>query len=229
MQETIHLELRQKGKANDERYFELKAGRELHVEYKKRNEKKIFAFSILALDMQGKLIYQYKKYWLILGITAVAVMLIISGLGKYLPVDFEAYILYILSGLFFAALLFFMLLIYTFKCRYVFISIHTKLPLVEFWVNNPSRREYHEFITALEKGIKLYRAKMNIAYDKQLAGELRTLRRVTEAGMLSESVYLAAKAKLLLLSDVRYQSFSEEGKPVVPDSSDKKQPVSNNP
>ncbi len=194
MQDKMYLMLRQNGKAKDERYYELRAGRELHVVHGKKK----FALSLLALDDQGRRIYQYKKRWLILGIMAIAAMLLFSKLGQYWSVSIVPYLL---SGLFFAALLFFMLLVYTFQRSYVFLSIHTRLPLVEFWINNPTRKEYHKFISALEHAIKQHRAEMKIPHDKQLAGELRSLRRVMEAGMLSESVYLAAKAKLLLLSD----------------------------
>jgi len=210
MQGKTGLILQQKGKADDERRYELKAGRELHVVQKKQNKKKKFGISILALHDQGKRVYQYKKRWLILGMGTVAVMLISPELGKHVPFIPVPYMLYILSGLFFAAILFFMLLVHTFRCRYVFSSIYTNLPLVEFWINKPSRKEYQDFIAALESSIKQHKEFMKIAYDKQLAGELRTLRRVTEAGMLSESVYLAAKAKLLLMSDMRYRPSTDK-------------------
>lgn len=210
MQDNTGLMLRQKGKANEERRFELKAGCELHVVHKNHNKKNKFAFSILAMADQGKRVYQYKKRWLMLGVVTVMMLLLLPVAVKHVPFNVDPYILYIMSGLSFTALLFFMLLIYTFKRSYVFSSIYTKLPLIEFWVNNPSRKEYQGFIAGLESRIKQHKELMKITYDKQLAGELRTLRRVTEAGMLSESVYLAAKAKLLLMSDVDYYPSPEK-------------------
>lgn len=206
MQNKSNWVLQQKNKTREQRHFELKAGRELHIVHTKNNKKKKYAFSILAMCDQGKRIYQFKKRWLILALGTILIMLLFPRVQYILPFNIEHFVLYILSGLFFAALLFFMLLVHTFKRRYVFCSIHTRLPLVEFWINNPSRKEYKDFISALEDNIKQHKEEMHIAYDKQLAGELRTLRRVTEVGMLSESVYLAAKAKLLLMSDVNFQS-----------------------
>lgn len=194
--------LHQQAKNREQSYFELKSGRELHITRSKNNKTKKYAFSILALADKGKKIYQFKKRWLVLGLLSMALMAALPQLQPFMPTILENYFSYILASLFFSALLFFMLLYYTFEQRYVFNSVYTKLPLVEFWVNQPSRKAYQEFITLLENTITEHKQEMHIPYDKQLAGELRTLRRVTEAGILSQSVYLAAKAKLLIMSDI---------------------------
>ena len=205
------MELHQQAKNGEQRHFELKAGRELHVTQSKNQKTSRYAFSILAMRDQGKKVYQFQKRWLVLGLIPIAIMAALPQLQPYLPVDFRPYGLHILSGLFFLSLLFFMLLVNTFKRRYVFYSIHTRLPLVEFWMNEPSRKEFHHFISTLEDTIKQHKSEMSIPYHRQLAGETRTLRRVTEAGVLSESVYQAAKAKLLIMSDVNYRhSASKE-------------------
>ena len=205
MQNKTNLVLDQKITPHEQCHFELKAGRELHVVHTRQDKTTKYAFSILAMHAQGKRIYQFKKRWLLLALGTLLVMPLFPQILLHLPAGIEHYSLSILLVLFFTAMLFFMLLVRSFKNRYVFYSAHTRLPLVEFWVNNPTRKEFQQFIAALEDGIRLHRQEMNIAYDKQLAGELRTLRRVTEAGILSESVYLAAKAKLLIMSDVNYR------------------------
>lgn len=211
MQDKTNLVLNQTANAREQRGFELKAGRELHVVHTRQNKTRNYAFSLLAVHEPGKHIYQFKKRWLILALGMLVVMLLFPQIQGYLPAGVGQYALSILLVLFFGALLFFMLLVHSFSRRYVFYSVHTRLPLVEFWVNNPSRKEFQHFISALESGIRQHRDEMNITYDKQLAGELRTLRRVTEAGMLSESVYLAAKAKLLLMSDMNYRPSANKG------------------
>lgn len=210
MQDNTNLFLHQQGKTSEQRHFELKAGRELHITHSKSHKTRKYAFSILALLEQGKRIYQFKKRWLILGLCTMTVILLFPQIQHHLPFDPEPYAIYILAGLFFMALMFFMLLVNTFRRHYVLLSSHTRLPLAEFWVNNPSRKDFQNFISELEKRIKQHKAEMNIPYDKQLAGELRTLRRVTEAGFLSESVYQAARAKLLLMSDINYQPPTKE-------------------
>ena len=203
MQDKISLMLSQKGKANEERRFELKAGRELHVVHKTQGQNNKYGLSVLALHDQGRRVYEYKKRWLVLGLVFVTAMLAFPFSANFLPTHLEPYSLYILIGMFCSALLFFMLLVNTFKRRYIFYSIYTNLPLVELWINRPSRKDFQSFVTELENSIRQHKQSMKIAYDKQLAGELRTLRRVSEAGMLSQSVYLAAKAKLLLMSDMQ--------------------------
>jgi len=210
MQDKTSLTLSQHGKGNEQRHFELKAGRELHVVQEGSVGTNKYGLSILALHDQGKRVYQFKKTWLVLALLAVAAMAAFPNLAPHIPAVLAPYSLYILAGLFFSGLLFLMLLIHTFKRSYVYYSIYTNLPLVKLWINNPTRKDFQHFITLLENNIKQHKQMMKIAYDKQLAGELRTLRRVTEAGMLSESVYLAAKAKLLLMSDLDYQPPSRQ-------------------
>lgn len=205
MQDKTSLTLQQKVKGNEERHFELKAGRELHVVHRKGNNRTKYAFSILALHDKARRIYHYQKRWLVLSVLMMVLMALVPIGQPYLPAPLAPYGLYLLAGLFFLAMLFCLLWVQTFHRRDVFYSVYTNLPLVEFWINKPSRHEYQAFISALENQIVQHRQEMNIAYEKQLAGELRTLRRVTEAGLLSESVYIAAKAKLLLLSDTFYQ------------------------
>ena len=209
MQDTTSVTLQQKHKLKGKRRFEIRAGRELHVVLKNKNETKKFGFSVLAMSEKGKMFYVYEKRWLLMGLLSVMAILALPALEKFLPTPLMSYVIFIMVGLFFSALLFFLLLFRSFGRSFVFFSIYTKLPLVEFWVHNPTRSEYQAFVRQLEQCISVHRAAMKIGLDRQLAGELRTLRRVTEAGLLSESVYLAAKAKLLLLSDEHYHSVSE--------------------
>ena len=201
MHEGTNRVLHQQAKTGEQRHFELRAGRELHVTGSHHYKTTKYAFSILAMLEQGKRCYLYKKRWLVLGLFCVLLIMFLPVAQRVITVDWERYFLPALLVLSFAALLFFMLLVNSFSRSHVFFSTHTRLPLVEFWVNKPTRREFQEFVTALEAAVRQHKAEMKVPYNKQLAGELRTLRRVTEAGCLSESVYQAAKAKLLLMSD----------------------------
>ena len=209
MQDTTSVKLQQKDKLKGKRRFELRAGRELHVALKNKNETKKFGLSVLAMNEKGKIFYVYEKRWLLLGLLSIMAMLALPVMEKFLPTSLTPYIFFIMAALFCFGLLFFLLLFRSFGRSFVFFSIYTKLPLVEFWVNKPTRSEYQAFVRQLEQSISEYRATMKIDLDRQLSGELRTLRRVTEAGLLSESVYLAAKAKLLLLSDEHYHLVSD--------------------
>ena len=204
------MELYQQAKNGEQRHFQLKAGRELHITHSMSHKTHRYAFSVLALVDKGKRVYLYKKKWAFLGILSMLLLAGLPTLGQYSLVQVEKYYLYFFIGCFCLALLFLMLFIRTFRRRDVFTSIYTQLPLVEFWVNLPTRKEYQQFIEALEKTIKLHKDEMKVPFQKQLAGEIRTLRRVSEAGILTESVYQAAKAKLLLMSDENYQSSPDK-------------------
>ena len=201
MHEGTNRVLHQQAKTGEQRHFELRSGRELHVTGSRQYKTTKYAFSILAMLEQGKRCYLFQKRWLVLGLLCVLLIMLLPVAQRLIPVDWERYFLSVLLVLSFTALLFFMLLVNSFSRSHVFFSNHTRLPLVEFWVNKPTRREFQEFIAVLETAISRHKAEMKVPYNKQLSGELRTLRRVTEAGCLSESVYQAAKAKLLLMSD----------------------------
>lgn len=164
-----------------------------------------YAFSILAMQDHGKIVYQFKKRWFFAGLICLGLMLVMPQLDIMLNTNFSNYMIYLYLGLFFVALLFFLLLVNTFSRHYVFYSVHAKLPLLVFWINKPSKKEFQNFISTLEDKIRQHKSDMKIPYSKQLAGEIRTIRRVAEAGLLSQSVYQAAKAKLLIMSDVNYR------------------------
>lgn len=205
MQDKTSLTLHQRSNNGEERQFELKAGRELHVINSKKDNRTVYAFSILALQDEGQRVNRYQQRWLWLALLMITSLLMMPSLQQYFPATIEQYMLSVFSALFFGALLFLMLLLRSFSRSCIFYSKYTNLPLLEFWINKPSRKEYEHFVSVLENSIKQLKQDMQISYDKQLAGELRTLRRVTEAGLLSESVYIAAKAKLLILSDTPYR------------------------
>lgn len=199
------MELYQRAKSGEQRHFELKAERELHVTISRAQLTSHYGFSVLALMDRGKRIYTFRKRWLYLGILTILAMSFLPQLEMRLGFNIHTNSKYIFAGLFCLSLLFLLLLARSFKRHYVYLSIHTRLPIVEMWVNNPNRKEFINFIHELEKAIQSHKAKMQIPFNRQLAGEMRTLRRVSEAGVISPSVYQAAKAKLLIMSDQNYR------------------------
>lgn len=198
----MDTELLQQSKNGDQKHFKLKAGREIHVTQNINKKTQYYAFSILALLSEGKRNYNFKKRWLLLGLVSMVSILLIPQFEDVIGLSLHNYYIYIFAALLCSALLFLLLFVRSFSSSYVFYSIHTRLPLVEFWPNKPNRSEYSDFINNLQNNIKTHQEEMHISYKRQLAGEIRTLRRIAEAGTLSMSVYQAAKAKLLIMSDV---------------------------
>jgi len=83
----------------------------------------------------------------------------------------------------------------------VFVSPHAGVALVEFVVNRPSKSQYREFIEMLVNAIQQNEAERGLSLQKQLAGEMRMLRRLKDEGVLDNDVYDQAKMSILQLSD----------------------------
>lgn len=75
-------------------------------------------------------------------------------------------------------------------------SQNAGVPIIELIVNKPSKEQFLSFIDYVEHRIKEYRLHMNIAEDKQLIGEMKMLRRLSDTGVISKKSYESAKSKL---------------------------------
>ncbi len=81
----------------------------------------------------------------------------------------------------------------------IFYTLHAHYPLIEIGRDNPNREEFTTFINHLEESIKSYKQQHKLPEDKQLAGEIRTLRRLKNEKIISKNDYESAKEKLFKL------------------------------
>ena len=81
--------------------------------------------------------------------------------------------------------------------KQVFHSRGANVPLIELAINNPSKKIFDDFVGKVEELIQSSREGLVISSNNQLAGEMKMLRRLSEDGVLSASVYKKAKDGLL--------------------------------
>lgn len=171
-------------------------GRELHVEKKAKPHRTKYIIDLLALEetSQQKTILGWK--WFVAGLAAILSMALCL---MFLPILDES-TLYMASvsivGLAVSAGCFFKAYKDTSR-KQIFHSRSANIPLIELAINNPSKKVFNNFVNKLEELIQSSREGLVISTNNQLAGEMKMLRRLSEEGVLSVSVYKKAKTGLL--------------------------------
>lgn len=170
--------------------------RELRVERKGKRAKSQYVIDVLALDKASERKTNLGWKWFVAGVMVMLLAFAVSNLVPMLK-NSMAY-----QGMVYVAAIglgigcFFMAWKATHK-KQVFRSCKAKVPLIELAVNKPSKKEFSAFVSKLEACINTAHQKMNIAADKQLTGEMKTLRRLADEGVLARSDYETAKSFLL--------------------------------
>ena len=167
---------------------------ELRVKRKKPFSTKEYRINVLVLNDKSKRKISFGWKWFLAGIVTSLLLLpksihllIIPNL--YLDLAFYA-------GLIISIYCFFMAWETT-TLRQFFYSHSTNIPIIELAVGKPSRNEFDAFLKKTEESIWAYREKMDINPNKQLTGEIKTLRRLNEIGIISEPDYENSKSVLL--------------------------------
>ena len=172
-------------------------GRELQVVSKLKKSQKSYSVDILSLQDKSKQSIFIAWKWLVISIIFIAVTLsLLKILPAYLGDNKNLYLGIILFSGFLGVLLSW---IQFWKCsviKQIFMSQNAGVPIIELIVNKPSKEQFLSFIDYVEHRIKEYRLHMNIAEDKQLIGEMKMLRRLSDTGVISKKSYESAKSKL---------------------------------
>jgi hypothetical protein len=176
--------------------IKLHKGRELHVEKKAKPHRTKYIIDLLALEDASKQKTVLGWKWFVAGIAAILLMI---ACLNFLPMLNES-MLYLsaayIVGLGSAAGCFFKAYKSTSRKQF-FHSRNANVPLVELAINNPSKKIFNDFISKVEEHILSSRDGLKISMNNQLAGEMKMLRRLSEEGIVSTSVYKKAKAGLL--------------------------------
>jgi len=136
----------------------------------------------------------------------------VSGLGFVLAAipaciwyftEFKSIYLLVASLLFFVAgLIALLLFFYRSRDTYVYRSIAAGVPLIELDFNKPNRQEFEAFTDRLENYIRQAQSS-GLNNQQRLAGELKDIRRLKEAGLFSEEIY--ANSRTLIF---KHKEFS---------------------
>jgi hypothetical protein len=174
--------------------IELVDGQELRVKRKKNFSTDEYRINILVLNDKSEQKINFGWKWFLAGIIASMLLIpksisLFATPSLYLEIAFYAGIILTLYCFFMAWK--------TTSLRQIFYSFSTSVPIVELTVGKPSTKEFHAFLRKTEERIRAYREEMNIEPNKQLAGEIKTLRRLRELGVVSEPDYENSKSVLL--------------------------------
>jgi len=190
------IEIHQKWAQGSGIKIQLKKQRELRVEKRSKRESTKYTIDLLALGDKSKQKVILGWQWFVAGLAAILLMIVCLN---FLPI-LEESTLYMAAtyvlGLGVGAACFYMAVKGTSR-RQIFFSRNANIPLVELAINNPSKSEFNSFVKIVEKYIGSSREGLNISMNNQLAGEMKMIRRLSEEGVVSPSVYKKAKAVLM--------------------------------
>jgi len=116
------------------------------------------------------------------------------------PVDLSFLPVFVLTTI--AGLILLLFAYYKSYSRLVFRSCVGRVPLLSL-THKPMQKNYRKFINILQKNINLAHKKNAITLHDRLVGEMKDLRRLKEAGVISEDFY--NKAQSIILKNKHYQ------------------------
>ncbi len=193
-------ELKQKKLFAGERQFCFKDKSTLNVISKTLNNHKEYLIDIVAIDPKLRSHFIFAKKPLISFIIFINLSLIfyLTPALNFLPATYKNWVVAVAIILALTSLIIFM--VFTRHDR-VFVSRHSKVPLIRFYNNLPSKQEFKQFIQAIQTASQQRFDHLGLNLQQQRAGELKTIRRVQEQGGITTGQYNRAKNKLLNLSD----------------------------
>lgn len=194
------LELKQKKLFSGERHFSFKDKSTVHVILKSLNKHKEYLIDLAALDPKYRRKFVFAKKSLISFILFFSIGLIFyfSPALSYLELGNTDWFLSAAVVLCLISLILF--LAFT-RYERVFVSRHSKTPLIRFYNGLPNKEEFKQFTQFIQSESELRFEKLNLDLQQQRAGELKTIRRMFDEGLMTLSQYDRAKKKLLKLSD----------------------------
>lgn len=172
-------------------------GRELQVSNNGKKTKQAYSVDILSLQDKSKKIISIAWKWLLACISSVLIMvLLLKFLPAYLTENKNIYLGVILLVGLLASVLSFIKFWKNTSQKQIFYSRNARVPIVILCAGKPSKKVFSSFIDYIEKRIKKFRSHMAIDEEKQLTGEMKMLRRLSDDGVISKKDYEKAKGKL---------------------------------
>lgn len=182
-------------------------GRELQVISKDKKNKTAFSVDILSLQDKSKKVFFIAWKWLIASLSFLLVMLLLlKFLPPYLGSNKNLYLgLILLIGIVGTIFCFIKFWKFTSQ-KQIFYSRNAHVPIVILCAGKPSKKKFSAFIDSLEQRIEKFRSHMNLDEEKQLTGEMKMLRRLSDDGIISKKEYEDAKTKLFSGFDSNFVS-----------------------
>lgn len=190
--------LRQKNVNGFDVQIKLVNGRELKISRKNRKTNQSYSVDILSLTNKSKKTFFIAWKWLFSSIGFIAILLLsFKLLPFYLVVNKDMY----LSAILLTCILgssFCIIFFWKKTSRFlVFYSRGLHVPIITLKIGQPSKELFSSFVSIVEKRILKFSNHMDIDKDKQLTGEMKMLRRLSDVGVINKKDYEKYKAKLL--------------------------------
>jgi hypothetical protein len=179
--------------------FVINSGSHISIEQTKTRRKiKKFDVDLVALSPDSRIQVNLAWHWMAAMIVSLVFIGVVIGTSQYvidkLIIEYTPILLAIMGVLF----LTFTFLFYIFSNRKrFFMTRHAKLPIIEILISNPNKNSYKSFIDGLENEIIISSENRQLNHAQQRAGELKTLRRLSEQGVISKNAYEESKQVLL--------------------------------
>ena len=172
-------------------------GRELQVLNKSKKSEQIYSVDILSLKDKSETVFSIAWKWLAGSISfLIFMLLLLKILPLYLNENKNIYLgMILLSGVLGSILCFIQFWKHTFK-KQIFYSRNAHVPIIILNSGKPTKKIFSSFISLIEERIKTFHEHMNLTEDKQLVGEMKMLRRLSDDGVISKKDYESAKTKL---------------------------------
>ena len=188
-------------KQSDTRGFTLQIklveNRELQLVKTGKKAEQSYSVDILSLQDKSQSVFSVAWKWLAASaIFFLVMLLLLKILPGYLTDNRNLYLgLILLFGIIGSIFCFIQFWKNTSR-QQIFFSLNGHVPIIILSKGKPSKTEFQEFISGLEKRIDAFRKHMNLSDDKLLVGEMKMLRRLSENGVIKTDDYEKAKAKL---------------------------------
>lgn len=172
-------------------------GRELQVASRNNKIKQTYSVDILSLQDKSRSVLSIAWKWLVAAFMFLLIMfLLLKFLPPLLGANKNIYLgVILLAGFIGTVLCFIQFWKYSSK-MHIFYSRNAHVPIIILHAGKPTKEKFVSFIRVIEQRIRKFRDHMDIAEDKQLTGEMKMLRRLSDEGVISKKDYEAAKSKL---------------------------------
>jgi len=174
--------------------FTLLRGRELEIACRARKNTQIYKVDLLALRAPSERVVNIAWNWWLASLGTMILLIGLVLLLSSLSLDISAVLVGVIGILFSLMLVF---VSWQKGARQqIFYGRHSSVPLVSLQLGIPSKKELQKFVSRVEEQIEALRKKYKLTRDQELAGEMRTLRRLTNDGVISLDEYENSKEVL---------------------------------
>lgn len=201
------LVLKQRNALGFDLQIKLIDGRELQVLNRGKRTEQRYSVDILSLQDKSKKSLTIAWKWLTASIAFFLIMLLLLKImPDYLSLNKNIYLsIILLAGSIGSIMCFIQFWKHT-SIKQTFYSRNAHVPIITLSAGKPCKKSFSSFIDVIEKRIKKFRSHMDVDDDKQLTGEMKMLRRLSDEGVISKNEYEKAKSKLLSGFDSNFVS-----------------------